>query len=72
MVGRFDNVSDSRMLEEIEEVADSLRLSDKDVDFLESENMQDRARNDNLSSGQRKWLEDIYQKACDLSEGHHA
>lgn len=68
----FDNISDSRMLEEIEEVADNLNLQDKDVDFLESESMQDRARNDDLSPGQRRWLEDIYRKACDLSEGHHA
>ena len=65
----FERISDSRMYDEIMEVVDDLRLKDKDVDFLESS--EGRARGDSLSGPQREWMEDIYKKACDMSEGHH-
>jgi len=65
----FDRISDSRMYEEIMEVVSDLPLKDKDIDFLE--NIEDSAKADNLSDGRRQWLEDIYRKACNMSEGHH-
>ena len=65
----FDDISDSRMYDEIMEVADRLPLKDKDIDFLE--NIESWAKQDNLSPARRRWLEDIYRKACDLDEGHH-
>lgn len=65
----FDRISDSRMYDEIMEVVDDLRLPDKDIDFLE--NIEGSARDDELSPRRREWLEDIYRKACALSEGHH-
>ena len=65
----FNNISDSRMYDEIMEVVDNLRLFDKDIDFLES--VEGRAQDDALSGPQRGWLDDIYRKACALSEGHH-
>lgn len=66
----FENISDSQMYDEIMEVVDHLRLKDKDIDFLES--VEESAREDSLSSKRREWLEDIYRKACDLDESHHA
>ena len=59
----YERVSDSRMYDEIVEVQENLRLSDWEMEFLES--VEDRARDDNLSPKQRASLEKIYAKACD-------
>lgn len=58
----FNNVSDSRMYDEIVEVQDKLRLSDWDLGFLE--NVEGSAHDDDLSPARRKQLERIYEVAC--------
>lgn len=62
----FERISDSRMYDEIMEVLEHLRLNDRAIEFLED--IEGRARDDELTDKQREWLEDIYQKACDC--GH--
>ena len=56
------SLSDSAMYDEITEVQDELRLSDWDIDFLES--IEGSARDDDLSTGRREQLERIYEIAC--------
>ena len=58
----FNNISDSRMYDEIIEVQDKLRLSDWDIGFLES--VEGEAHDDNLSPKRREQLERIYEVAC--------
>lgn len=58
----FNNISDSRMYDEIVEVQDKLRLSDWDIGFLE--NIETEAHDDNLSPKRREQLERIYGMAC--------
>ena len=58
----FNNVSDSRMYDEIVEVQDKLRLDDWQLGFLES--IEGRAHDDDLSPPQRTQLEKIYEVAC--------
>lgn len=60
-----ERVSDSRMYDEIMEVQEHLRLSDWEVEFLESDNVELRAHADDLTPKQRECLERIYKKACD-------
>ena len=58
----FNNVSDSRMYDEIVEVQDKLRLDDWQLGFLE--NIEEEAHDDNLSPKRREQLERIYEVAC--------
>ena len=55
--------SDSTKYDEIIEVAHELRLSEREMEFLED--IEERAHDDELTTGQSEWLDKIYKKACD-------
>jgi len=61
--------SEEKKVRECLEIADKLCRNDKEISFLKSCRKR-HLMGDALTPAQRKWLNDLYDRACALDESH--